>query len=133
MNVNLFAVLAAAVAAWMFGAAWYMSLGSLWRNALRSRREMATNDTKPPTPALIISFVAEILMATLFAGLLTHLGGPNVRGGLITAVLLWTGFVLTTLVTNDAYVREKPTKTMIDAGHWLGVLLIQGAILGAMG
>ncbi len=133
MNVNLLAVLAAAVAAWLFGAVWYMSLGRIWRDALRSRREMSADDTKPPVKALIISFAAEIVMAYVFAGLLVHLGGPNVRSGVISAILIWVGFVATTLVTGDAYLKEKPTKTAIDAGHWLGVLLIQGTVLGAMG
>ena len=133
MNVNLLAISFAAVAAWLFGAAWYMALGRLLPDALRSDREIATNDTKPPVKALIISFVAELVMATMLAGLITHLGGANIRAGLIIGFFCWLGFVATTLVTNDAYLQEKPSKTTIDAGHWLGVLLIQGTILGAMG
>ena len=135
MNVSPIAVLAAAIAAWLFGAAWYMTLGRIWRDALTSQRGALSPTGKSVVPIvpMIVSFVAEVLMAYLFLGLLAHLGGPSVRAGLITGALLWTGFVLTTLVTNDAYQGARLHKTAIDAGHWLGVLLIQGAVLGAMG
>ena len=45
--------------------------------------------------------------------------------------MCWLGFVLTTIVVNNAYTFRKATLTAIDAGHWLGVLVIIGAILGA--
>lgn len=46
-------------------------------------------------------------------------------GGLIAV-----GFVLTTLVVNHTFQQARRTLTLIDGGHWLGVLVIQGAVLG---
>ena len=54
-------------------------------------------------------------------------GGRHHRG------LCWLGFVLTTIVVNNAYTFRRPLLTTIDSLHWLGVLAIMGAILGAMG
>jgi hypothetical protein len=34
---------------------------------------------------------------------------------------------------NHAFQGAKTTLTLIDGGHWLGVLLLQGTILGAWG
>jgi hypothetical protein len=55
------------------------------------------------------------------------------RGGMISALFLWAGFVMTTLVVNHRFQMARPALTLIDGGHWLGVLLIQGAVLGAIG
>jgi hypothetical protein len=41
--------------------------------------------------------------------------------------------VITTLAVNNAFRGAKPSLTVIDAGHWLGVLILQGAILGWFG
>ena len=57
----------------------------------------------------------------------------TVRGGLITAFFMWAGFVLTTTVVNQQFQGTKPLVTIIDAGHWLAVLLLMGAIIGAFG
>ena len=59
--------------------------------------------------------------------------GVTITAGLITGLLCWFGFVLTTLVTNHAYGKAKPMLTVIDGGHWLGVLLLQGLVLGWLG
>ncbi len=46
---------------------------------------------------------------------------------------VWVGFVLTTIGVNQAFHGTKPLVTLIDAGHWLAVLLVMGAIIGAFG
>ena len=95
---------------------------------------MAAN-TKPPVVPMIISLLAELAMAFVLAGVIGHLGPGNttIRNGLISGAFIWAGFVVTTLAVNNAYARRKPMLTVIDAGHWLLVLLVQGAVLGAMG
>ena len=57
----------------------------------------------------------------------------TIRNGIIAALFLWFGFVLTTLSINNAYPGRKPMLTVIDGGHWLAVMLIMGAIIGAFG
>ena len=42
-------------------------------------------------------------------------------------------FVLTTMTVNNAFSGRKYTLTAIDAGHWLAVLVVMGAIVGGMG
>ena len=37
------------------------------------------------------------------------------------------------MAVNHAFQGAKRSLTLIDGGHWLGVLLIQGAILGWWG
>ena len=57
----------------------------------------------------------------------------TLRIGLISAGFLWLGFVIPTMVVNYAFHGARQSLTVIDGGHWLGVLLIQGAIMGWWG
>src|SRR5262245_41756042 len=136
--LNYFAVLLAALASFAFGAAWYGALAKTWLAARGDggRRQAMARLGTIPIPYLL-AFLAELVMAWMLAGILLHLaqGGlvPSARTGLISAACLWLGFVATTVVVNHAFQGAKAALTMIDGGHWLGVLLIQGAILGAWG
>ena len=136
--LNYVAVLVAAVASFAFGAAWYGALGKAWRAARGAIDGQQAMPHLGPIPVpYLIAFLAELVMAWMLAGILLHLarGGlvPGPRNGLISAAFLWLGFVATTLVVNHAFQGAKTALTIIDGGHWLGVLLIQGAILGAWG
>ncbi|MEA2805916.1 MAG: hypothetical protein QOJ17_57, partial [Rhodospirillaceae bacterium] len=64
-----------------------------------------------------------------------HLGPGQVtlKNGVISALFMWLGFVITTLAVNYSFSQRRPMLTIIDGIHWLGVLVIQGAIIGAMG
>jgi hypothetical protein len=135
---NMLVILAAAVAAWIFGAAYYMPLGKVWLAAQgRTMEEMqAANAGKSGAAKafpFILSFVAEIIMAWTMYGLLFHMGNFTARAGVISALFSWFGFVLTTVAVNNAYPGRKLMLTVIDSAHWLGVLLIIGAIVGGFG
>ena len=73
-------------------------------------------------------------MAYVLYGLMKHVAHTSpltVRTGVISAVFIWFGFILTTIAVNNAFSGRKAMLTVIDAGHWLGVMVILGAMLGA--
>jgi hypothetical protein len=74
-------------------------------------------------------------MAYVLAGVIGHLGAERVTlmNGIVSGALVWLGFVLTTLTVNHRYGMQTWSLTVIDGGHWLGVLVIQGAIIGWWG
>ena len=96
-------------------------------------------EAKKGTPAAyapyILSFIAELIMAWVLAGMIGHLGVGQVtiRNGVISGLFAWLGLVVTTMAVNNAFGGRKAMLTAIDSGHWLVVLLIMGAIIGAMG
>ena len=129
--VNWLAVVVAAVVAWLFGAVWYMGLSKPWLKA--ARLDPAT--MKRTAVPFIISFIAELVMAlvlTLVVGAITG-GEPNPIAGLLFGFVLWLGFIATTLTANHRYQGFGWALTLIDAGHWLGVMLIIGVIIGWFG
>ena len=83
----------------------------------------------------VVSFVCEIVMAFVMAGAIGHLGAGQVTllNGVISALILWAGFIATTIAVNQRYQGFGWSLTVIDAGHWLGVALIMGAIIGWFG
>jgi Protein of unknown function (DUF1761) len=134
-GINYLAVLIAAVAGFAFGAAYYMTLSRPWLAAIgKTKEELAAAGKGSPVP-FIVSIVALAIMAWTLAGIMGHLGAGQVtpKNGIISALFVWLGFVITTQSVNYAFGQRKPMLTVIDGIHWLGVLVIQGAIIGAMG
>ncbi len=133
METNYVAVLVAAVAGWLLGTAWYGVLGKQWMNALGWDEEQIRGQRKMPLAAMIISFVALLVMAYLLAGIMAHLGPATIRIGVLSGALVWLGFTITTIAVNNAFQMRNPMLTIIDGGHWLAVLVLQGAVIGALG
>ena len=138
MTVNWLSILLAAVAAWLFGGAYYSSLGKVWMTALgkteeQCKAEFAGKSAAEKALPFVLVFAAEIIMAWALYGILIHVGSFTVRAGLISAAALWFAFVLTTITSNNAFQGRTHRLTLIDSGGWLGAMLIIGAIVGAMG
>jgi hypothetical protein len=129
LHVNYLAIVLAAAAAWLFGAAYYGLLNKQWAAALGTAAAALEQDAVP----FVLFFVAEFVMAYVLYGLLLHLAAWTVRAGVISGALCWAGFVLPTVMVNYAFPGRKPLLTVIDAGQWLGALVIMGAILGGIG
>lgn len=128
-GMSYLAVLVAAVAGFAFGALWYGLLGKPWMAAIGKTREQLGSPMVP----MVITFVCQLVMAWLLAGLIGHLGEVRVSEALLTAVFVWAGFVLTTMLVNHRFQGAPWSLTMIDSGHWLGVLLVQGLVIGLFG
>jgi hypothetical protein len=128
--VNWLAIVVAAIAAFAFGAVWYMSLSRQWMAALGKTREQLNVGFTP----FIWSIVVELVMAyfiALFTPGLT--GAVTVGNAMLVGALVWIGFVITTLILNHRYEGMKWSLTAIDGLHLLGVLLIEGFVIGLFG
>ena len=132
-GLNYLAIVIAAIVAWVAGAVWYMSLGKIWTAAqgLAPEKKHDTNSKLP----FIFTFLAELVMAWVLAGLMAHLGAGQVTllNGVISGAFCWLGFVITTLVVNVSFSMRDKRLIWIDGGHWLIVLVLMGAIIGRMG
>jgi hypothetical protein len=127
-GISYLAVIAAAVIAYVFGAVWYMALARHWMKA--------SGFSEPPKPAaapFAIAFVAQLVIAYFLAGLIGHLGDVTVTRSLITAFFVWLPFVLAPMIVNHRFQGLTWRLTLIDGGHWLGVLLIMGLVVGFIG
>lgn len=131
-GMNYLAIVIAAAAAYVFSAIYYTLLSKPWLKAVELKK--GRKKSAPWIP-FVVAAIADLAMAWMLAGVVGHLGAGQVtvKNGLISGAFVWFGFVLTTIAVNYAFAGRKPTLTLIDAGHWLGVLLVIGAIIGLFG
>ena len=130
-GVNYIAVAVATVAGYAFGSVYYMLLGDAWMSALGKTKE----EMKPSPGPFIAAFICQGVMAFVLAGLIGHLGneGYTIVNGIISGAFCWFGFVVTSIIVNHGFQGASLKLTVIDSAHWLGVLVIMGAIIGWFG
>ena len=134
-GINFLAVLIAAVVAWLASAGWYMSLGKIYQAAQGKTSEQCKVDMQKPGAFLpfLYAFIGNLVIAWMLAGVLGHLGQVTLKNGVITGAFLWFGFILTTMVVNFCFSGRDKRLLLIDLGNWLIVLVMMGAIIGAIG
>ncbi|MBO6717297.1 MAG: DUF1761 domain-containing protein [Rhizobiaceae bacterium] len=134
-GTNYLAIVAAAVAAFVFGAAYYGVLSKPWMKAARIDPKPGSGGMMPGPALLINSIVCELIMAWVLAGVIGHLGTGQVTlwNGIVSGFFVWLGFMATTMAVNHRYEGFGWDLTIIDGIHWLGVALIMGAIIGWWG
>lgn len=128
-GINYLAVVIAAAVGFAASAIWYKTFGNAWLVA----QGRAPEDTTPKPGPFVVAGIAQLLMAYMLAGVLGHLGAVNMQNGIIGAAFIWLGFVATTIAVNDSFQGARATLTFIDAGHWLVVLALMGAVIGLFG
>jgi hypothetical protein len=135
--INYAAVAVAGVAGWMVGAAWYGALGKQWMKALGwTEADRTGPDGKPHMPAgpMVLALVGNCIMALMLAGLIGHIAiRPQIGPGIVSGALVWFGFILTTGAINNAFQKRSTMLTVIDTGHWLAVLVVEGSVIGFFG
>jgi uncharacterized protein DUF1761 len=138
-GINHLAIFIAAVVAWLGGAAYYTALGKLWVAAQGKTVEQfhAEQAPKKGTPAawrpFALAFLADLAMAWVLAGMVGHLGAVTIRSAVISGLFVWAGFVVTTMLVNNAFAGRRYMLTLIDAGHWLLVVVLMGIVIGWIG
>ena len=133
-GTNYPAIGVATVDSFALGSVYYMVLAKPWMNAVGKTEDQIKADGMKPS-VFIFTFIAQLAMAWVLSGVLGHLGTDQVTAmnGLISAGFIWFGFVATTLAVNHSFQGAKKSLTVIDGGHWLGVLLVQGLVIGLFG
>lgn len=134
LSVNWLAVLLAMIASMALGAAWYMILSKQWVAATgKTTQEIMSGSGGQATP-FIWGAAMQLVMA-YFLALLTPaiMGEVTVRSAIIVGLHIWIGFMLTSMVLNHRYQGSRWSLTVIDGGYLLGVMVVQGLVLGLLG
>jgi hypothetical protein len=138
-GINYLAVVIAAIAAWLAGAIWYGLLAKPWvaahgRTMDQFKAEQAAHKgTVHGWLPFALAFLAEVVMAYVLAGMVGHLGRVTIRSAVISALFVWAGFMVTTMLVNNSFAGRRYVLTAIDAGHWLVVVIVMGVVIGWIG
>ena len=133
-SVNWLAIIVATLVSMGLGFGWYMGLGKQWMGALGKTREQIMPAGGNQATPFIIAALMQLVMA-YFLALLTPkvMGATSWLSGLEMGFWLWLGFVVTSMIINHRYQGSRWSLTLIDGGYLLGVLLLQGIVIGLFG
>lgn len=121
------AMLAAAAAGFGVGAVWYGIFGEPWVNAVGRTRE----ELKPSPATYAVAVVANLLIAFVLGNLMQMFEITGWVFGLIFGFLFWLGFTIPILALNYAFARRPMSLTVIDGGHAMLNICLQGVVLAS--
>ncbi len=109
----------------MFGKKWMEICGAGAMDEAK-RKEMQ----KKAMPLYFVQFI--LTLVTLFV--LVHLTGFSAKGGIMSALWVWLGFIMPTVAACSMWTNEPRkaawTRFLIQAGYQLIAFVMFGAILG---
>jgi hypothetical protein len=121
------AVLFAMIAGWLAGVAWYMVVGRTRPQWMGNK-----NDTGMSPRTQFLAALAQVVMTIMLAVVMKRLGETTTWGGVTTAFTIWLGFVITTMIVHHSHLGARFSMTVVDGLHWLIVLAVMGAVIGAL-
>ena len=129
--MEILSVLAAAVAAFMFGGAWYGTLGKPWMKATGITPEQVEGGAMKSPGPFIISFIMLLIVAGMMRHGFSMAGIESIGKGALAGFGIGAFMASPWIVTNHAYGMKPRTLTLIDGGYaTLGSTVI-GAVLAA--
>ena len=134
LSVNWLAVLLAMIASMALGAGWYIVLSRQWLAATGKTMDEIKAGSGGQAAPFIWSAVMQLVMA-YFLALLTPmiLGEMTLANAVVVGIHLWVGFIITAMIINHRYQGAKWSLAVIDGGYMLGVVIVQGIVLGLLG
>ena len=136
MGVNLWAVLACALATMVVGFLWYspMLFANPWMRLMGydpNDKAKIAEMQKSAGPSYAMSFVASILAAAVLGKIIAVMTVNTAIYGMKVGLAVWLGFVTTVQLTNALFSRQPAKLYAINTGYQLVCYLAMGAILGA--
>lgn len=128
LKTSYWAILAAAIAAFVFSSLYYspLLLGGVWRRV----DPVATASAKASGAKALIEFVRTVVITLVIARVLSMLQVANWKSAVQLAVLLWLGFSAAMWVGAIMWEKTPWTVAAIHSGDWLIKTVIISFILG---
>ena len=127
-DVNVFAIVVAAVAMFVVSAVWYIAFSSQLAQLHPAYAE-AASETRPPAWEVAVELVRSLVVASVVAGLADLIEIADWTGGMQLGLSLWIGFPV--VLWTGAIMHEKvpPKLAAIHAGDWLLKLLVIAVVV----
>ena len=130
-NVNITAVLVAAIASFVIGGLWYGPLfGKLWvKLSGFGKKELKAAKEKGVGMTYVLGFIATLVTAYVLAFFVDYTQATTINAGIQTGSWIWLGFVAPVLIGSVLW-EGKPFKLFVlNAAHWLVSLGVMASIL----
>lgn len=128
-EVNLLAVLVAAVVHQFIGFLWYGPVfGKTWLQASGKTREEISGG---PKGAMVFGAIGSLISALSLALILTLPEDPDIGLGIAAGAVAGIGFAAVSIFTTGGYEDRSPTLSGLFSGYQIVGFIVMGAILGA--
>lgn len=137
VQINLWAVLAAALASFAVGFVWYMPqvFGEMWRKLIKMDRK--TMEKGPGSQAWVLTVVGALLQAYVLAHVtylsFQYFGDSWMNSALTSSFWMWIGFQLSMIFTHDSFEQRPFALTLLNTGNQLATLMTMGVVIGWIG
>ena len=128
LGMNWIVVVGAALAGFVIGGLWYGPLfGKVWQR----ESELSDSDIKNANMPLIFgtTFLLNLLAAFILAHVLATFGAPGLSLSVQIAGGIGLAFVATSIGVNYLFARKTLKLFVIDAGYWIVIYSVMGAVL----
>jgi hypothetical protein len=129
-GINTWAVLVAAVAYWLLGAAWFTIFSNPWLASIGKTMEQLQREAASPGVAYSVAFIANLIIAYILGWVVISTGEQTAVRGITIGALLWVGLVGTTIGTAFIFEGRSLQGFVLTAGYPLVGVLLMGAIVG---
>ncbi|UWZ85422.1 DUF1761 domain-containing protein [Occallatibacter riparius] len=129
VQLNYWAILAAALATFFLEAVWYTAFQKPWLQGIASTREQLMNSGVSPALPYLTAFAMAAIIAAAISCTVQLTGPQTAVRGIRVGAAVWASFVFTTFATEYAF-EVKPGLFGINAGFWLIGMMLTGAIVG---
>lgn len=130
--MEIISVIAAAIAGFAFGAAWYMALSKQWVAASGievDENGQPANQSKTP---FILAGIAMLLVAGMMRHTFAMSGIDTLAAGLVGGLGVGLFFISPWIMINNAYGDRPFNLTLIDSGYATFGCAVMGAVLGLL-
>lgn len=138
LPINLLAVVLAGLAAFFLGFMFHGPvLGKVWMK-LANIHPTGKEKFSDMVPQMLWNLFVQIVTAYglavmyLFASSSKYLGATGTMGGIICALWIWGGFLVTSSSIEVIWMGRKPAHWLFECGCSLVVMIVMGAIIGSM-
>jgi len=130
-NVNVLAIIVAAVANMVIGMLWYSPavFGKAWMKASGVSMDKMKKANKNMGKTYGMMFLGTLLMTYILANFINLTNATTAVGGAMTGFWLWLGFVATTKLSDVLFEGKSMLLYKINAGYYLVSMALMGALL----
>jgi hypothetical protein len=127
LGINFWAVVVAAVAAFVVSSVWYIVFG---KELAKASAAFAEAMQKPQPWKMLVVIVQSLVLALVLAYFIGLIGDVNWMGAVRVGVLLWIGLSAVQWVGSIMWEKVPLKMAAIHAGDWLVKLVLIAVIVG---
>lgn len=130
MHISWGMVLISAICQWILGVLWY---GLIFRKSWKKWVGFAEGQkAKNPAFAMIVAFIACLLLSFVMAHVELWAGATLFTGGAKLGIICWVGFIAPPLITQHIAEGRRANLCVINLAYWVLAMALGGGLLAAI-